>query len=107
MRKALDSTLAPLFGWSEQAIGTNGMGTALSQTKPISVRGPEHWCEPLHDWHCLGVAIYDPVTQEPVAALNVSSWEHEVPVASKELTETTEVVRQELRNRARQNSAEV
>lgn len=107
MRKAADSNLAPFFAWSEAAIGTNGMGTALSQDRPVSVRGPEHWCEGLHDWYCTGVAIHDSVTQEPVAALNISSWERDVPVDPRALTGKTGIVRQELRNRALQDATEV
>ncbi|MGH3781388.1 MAG: LytTR family transcriptional regulator DNA-binding domain-containing protein [Pseudonocardiaceae bacterium] len=107
MRKAEDSSLAPFFAWSESAVGTNGMGTALRQRGPTSVRGPEHWCEALHGWDCMGVAIYDSVTQDPVAALNVSSWECEVPVHSSALSRQTEIVRQGLRKRALQDAAEV
>lgn len=107
IRKAADSNLAPFFAWSESAIGTNGMGTALNQDRPMSVRGPEHWCEVLHDWYCTGVAIHDSVTHEPVAALNISSWQREVPVDPKVLTGKTGIVRQELRNRALQDAAEV
>lgn len=107
MRKAGDSSLAPFFAWSESAVGTNGMGTALRQRGPVSVRGPEHWCEALHGWDCMGVAIYDSVTQEPVAALNISSWECEVPVHPSALTGPTEIVRQGLRKRALQDAAEV
>jgi hypothetical protein len=55
----------------------------------------------------MGVAIYDSVTQEPVAALNISSWECEVPVHPTALTGQTEIVRQGLRKRALQDAAEV
>lgn len=107
MRKAVDSSLAPLFAWSELAVGTNGMGTALRQRGPVSVRGPEHWCEALHGWDCMGLAIYDSVTQDPVAALNISSWECEVPVHPSALTEPIKIVRQGLRKRALQDATEV
>ncbi len=107
MRQAGNSSLAPFFAWSESAVGTNGMGTAFRQRGPMSVRGPEHWCEALHGWYCMGVAIYDSVTQEPVAALNISSWECEVPVHPTALIGQTEIVRQGLRKRALQDAAEV
>ncbi|NMH99524.1 DNA-binding protein [Pseudonocardia acidicola] len=79
LRRGADSHLAPLFTWSEPATGTNGMGTALSGTGPVSVRGPEHWCAGLHDWSCTGVAIRDPVTRQPIAVLNVSFWRGDLP----------------------------
>jgi hypothetical protein len=55
----------------------------------------------------MGVAIYDSVTQDPVAALNISSWECEVPVHPSSLTGQTEIVRSGLRKRALRDAAEV
>ncbi|WP_445189134.1 LytTR family transcriptional regulator DNA-binding domain-containing protein [Pseudonocardia sp. Cha107L01] len=81
-RRATESHLAPLFTWSESATGTNGMGTALDSAYPVSVRGPEHWCESLHDWTCHGVALVDPVKAEPIAALNISFWRQDVSPAT-------------------------
>ncbi|MBN9102423.1 MAG: LytTR family transcriptional regulator DNA-binding domain-containing protein [Pseudonocardia sp.] len=69
---AADSGLAPFFNWSEAATGTNGMGTAILQDHPVVVRGPEHWCQEMHGWNCAGAAVYDAVTRDPVAALNIS-----------------------------------
>jgi sigma-54 dependent transcriptional regulator, acetoin dehydrogenase operon transcriptional activator AcoR len=100
LRRAEESNLAPFFRWSESAIGTNGMGTALSQTAPVVVRGPQHWCAALHDWYCTGLAVHDPVTGEPLGAVNVSSWRREVPVTPHQLRERTREIRRELRTRA-------
>lgn len=107
MHKAMESNLSPSFAWSEAAVGTNGMGTALAERKPLSVRGPEHWCQALHSWDCMGIAVYDWVTQDPVAALNVSSWEQEVPLQERALSAGIQVVRQGLRERAVRDAAEV
>jgi len=77
--RAADSGLAPFFDWSEAATGTNGMGTAIMQEQPVLIRGPEHWCQSMHEWNCAGVAIYDAVTQNPVAALNISlCWQDDI-----------------------------
>jgi hypothetical protein len=81
-RRATESHLAPQFTWSEPATGTNGMGTALDSAYPVSVRGPEHWRESLHDWTCHGVALVDPVTAKPIAALNISFWRQDVSPAT-------------------------
>lgn len=107
MRKATDNSLAPLFAWSEPAVGTNGMGTALSQRGPVSVRGPEHWCAALHAWDCIGIAILDPVTRSPVAALNVSSWRHGAPVTSHILVEQTRAVRKGLQYQALRDADDI
>lgn len=106
-RRAADSNLAPFFSWSESTIGTNGMGTALTQSWPTSVRGPEHWCEALHGWDCLGVGIYDSVTREAVAALNVSAWHGAVPVLPSRLTGELRIIHRGLRERARRDATEV
>lgn len=100
IRKAADSNLAPFFSWSESTTGTNGMGTALTQASPMLVRGPEHWCQALHGWSCLGMGVYDLVTQEAVAALNVSSWEGTVPISAHQIASDMRVVHDGLRRRA-------
>ncbi|WP_300012360.1 LytTR family transcriptional regulator DNA-binding domain-containing protein [Pseudonocardia sp.] len=76
-RRAAGVNLAPMFAWSECAAGTNGMGTVLGQVRPVSVRGAEHWCAPLHDWTCNAISVLDTVTGVPVAALSVSQWRRE------------------------------
>ncbi len=77
--RANDSHLAPWYCWSECAVGTNGMGTALEAHGPVLVSGPEHWCEAFHNWVCAGVAVRDVVTKEPIAVLNVSCWRTQLP----------------------------
>ena len=106
-RRAADSNLAPFFSWSESTTGTNGMGTALTQPRPMSVRGPEHWCQALHGWSCLGVAVYDLVTREAVAALNVSAWESPVPLSAHQMASEIRVVHDGLRQRAWRDAVEV
>ncbi len=52
-----DSTLAALLDrnsavvgtrWSEDAVGTNGLGTSLETIQPITIHGTEHFAEGLH-----------------------------------------------------------
>src|ERR1700760_2802004 len=76
---AAGSNLAAWSTWSEWACGTNGMGTALESHRPVMVRGPEHWCRSFQDWTCAGVAIRDVVTDDPLAVLNISCWQHPLP----------------------------
>ncbi len=102
-----ESCLAPSFGWSEQATGTNGMGTAILQRRQVSVRGPEHWCEALHGWNCTGVSLYDDVSRDPVAALNVSTWGEQVPVLGGAVAAGLDGIRAGLRAQAVQDAVEV
>jgi hypothetical protein len=82
LTRATDSNLAPWFCWSESAVGTNGMGTALEAHGPVSIRGAEHWCQAFHNWVCAGIAVRDVVTREPIAVLNISCWRSQLPAAT-------------------------
>ena len=96
-----DGRFEPQVQWPESVAGTNGMGTALLQTQPIAVRGPEHWRQDLHEWHCLGLAVYDPVTARPVGALNVSARaEERVTGLAARLAAELETARRNLRHGA-------
>lgn len=101
---AADSGLAPFSDWSEASTGTNGMGTAIMQEQPVLVRGPEHWCQSMHEWTCAGVAIYDAVTQDAVASLNISRyWNDDISPYAIGLAAETRPVRAGLREQARQD----
>ena len=69
---AAESNLAPWSAWPERTTGTNGMGTALECHELVTVQGPEHWCQGVHDGACAGVAIRDAATDKAIAVLNVS-----------------------------------
>ncbi|TGE38304.1 sigma-54-dependent Fis family transcriptional regulator [Desulfosporosinus fructosivorans] len=45
--------------WSEQAVGTNAIGTALVINKAIQISGPEHFCQSHHYWTCSGAPIHN------------------------------------------------
>lgn len=45
--------------WSEEAAGTNGVGTALELRAPVQVSGAEHYCQLVHDWTCSAAPIFD------------------------------------------------
>lgn len=96
-----DGRFEPQVRWPESVGGTNGMGTALLQTQPIAVRGPEHWRQDMHEWHCLGLAVHDPVTARPVGALNVSARaEERIAGLAARLAAELEPARRYLRYRA-------
>lgn len=46
--------------WSEQAMGTNAIGTAVSERFALSVIGAEHFCNGNTDISCSAVPIIDP-----------------------------------------------
>ncbi|SHJ94282.1 PAS domain S-box-containing protein [Clostridium cavendishii DSM 21758] len=45
--------------WSEEAVGTNAIGTALYLNKPMQTIGAEHFGSDQHSWTCSASPIYD------------------------------------------------
>ena len=58
--------------WSEDASGTNGIGTALWAGKPVFVHGTEHFCEGMNSWSCAAAPIRDPRDQGIVGVVDLS-----------------------------------
>ncbi|EJO5346779.1 sigma 54-interacting transcriptional regulator [Clostridium botulinum] len=45
--------------WTEEAVGTNAIGTSLYLDKPIQTIGAEHFCINQHLWTCSACPIHD------------------------------------------------
>ncbi|MEX3010582.1 sigma-54-dependent Fis family transcriptional regulator [Hoeflea sp. TYP-13] len=58
--------------WSEDASGTNGIGTALWAGKPVFVHGTEHFCEGMNSWSCAAAPIRDPMDQSIIGVIDLS-----------------------------------
>jgi transcriptional regulator with PAS, ATPase and Fis domain len=43
---------------TEEAIGTSGMGTALTIDQPVQIHGAEHWMQRNHCWSCNSVPVH-------------------------------------------------
>jgi len=83
--------------WSEDVIGTNGLGTALETAKPITIAGAEHYSESLHPFVCAGAPIRHPVTRRVTGVLSVTSLvEHASPLMAPTLLRLARDVEQEL-----------
>jgi hypothetical protein len=108
LARASDSNLAPWFCWSECAVGTNGVGTALEAHGPVPIRGAEHWCQAFHNWVCAGIAVRDVVSREPIAVLNISCWRSQLPASSGSwLANAVTMTQRTLKRRARDTGAEL
>lgn len=46
--------------WREEDAGTNAIGTALEDKKPVQVSGAEHYCQKHHCLTCSAAPIFDP-----------------------------------------------
>lgn len=55
-------SIAPGFVFSEDAAGTNGVGTAVEERQPAWVVGSEHYMERFQWLTCVGVPVVHPVT---------------------------------------------
>ncbi|MEU9017943.1 GAF domain-containing protein [Actinomadura sp. NPDC048394] len=61
------------FCWSEAAVGTNGIGTALATGRAEYVYATEHVAHVLHRWSCAGAPITDPDTGRVIGCIDVSA----------------------------------
>ena len=72
-RTAMDrASAAEGFDFSEQSIGTNGIGTVLVERRPVLVRGPEHYNLGLEDLTCAGTPILEPYTGRVVGSFSLA-----------------------------------
>jgi transcriptional regulator of acetoin/glycerol metabolism len=58
--------------WSEDVIGTNAIGTALAEGRPIQIHGHEHFCEAVQHWTCAAVPVSDPLGGEVLGVIDIS-----------------------------------
>ena len=61
------------FDFSEESIGTNGLGTAMQEAAAVFVRGPEHFNEALEELACAGAGIRHPSTGRLVGSLSLAA----------------------------------
>ncbi|AGT84934.1 sigma-54-dependent Fis family transcriptional regulator [Amycolatopsis mediterranei] len=66
--------LVPGFSYGEQSVGTNGIGTALEDGRPMTVFGHEHYAEHLENLACAGVPIHHPISGKKVGAVDLTCW---------------------------------
>jgi signal transduction histidine kinase len=71
--RAAEMNLVEGARFTEEADGTNGIGTALAADHAFQVFAFEHFNERHHDWVCSGAPVHDPVSGRVVALVDVSS----------------------------------
>jgi transcriptional regulator of acetoin/glycerol metabolism len=60
--------------WSEEAVGTNGPGTALATGAATHIVGAEHFCSRWQPWHCAAVPLRELSTGQILGVLDVSGF---------------------------------
>jgi DNA-binding CsgD family transcriptional regulator len=64
--------LAPGYVYAEDAVGTNGIGTALAEREPVTVEGDEHFADALTAVACAAAPITDPASGGIVGAIDLT-----------------------------------
>jgi sigma-54 dependent transcriptional regulator, acetoin dehydrogenase operon transcriptional activator AcoR len=58
--------------WTEDVVGTNGIGTALWTGEPVFVHAAEHFCAGIKSWTCAGAPIRDPFDGKIIGVVDLS-----------------------------------
>ncbi|GAA5013529.1 helix-turn-helix domain-containing protein [Kitasatospora paranensis] len=74
--------------WTEDEVGTNGIGMALRTERATSVHSAEHYLRSHHAWTCVAAPVRDPRTGRLLAVLDLSGPAHQVQPHLLRLTAT-------------------
>jgi sigma-54 dependent transcriptional regulator, acetoin dehydrogenase operon transcriptional activator AcoR len=58
--------------WSEADIGTNAIGAAMAEARPVQIHGAEHFCTEVQRWTCAAVPVHDPSDGEALGVVDIS-----------------------------------
>ncbi|MGE4482771.1 sigma-54-dependent Fis family transcriptional regulator [Acidocella sp.] len=58
--------------WAEGSIGTNAIGTALSEKRAVQILGAEHFCEDVQRWSCAATPVHHPRDGELLGVIDIS-----------------------------------
>ena len=58
--------------WTEGAVGTNAIGTALAEDAPVQIFSAEHFVRSHHVWTCTACPVHDPRSGELLGVVDVS-----------------------------------
>lgn len=72
-RRLVRLGLEPGGQWSEAMAGTNAIGTALADGRPLQLMAAEHFCEGWQSLTCTASPVRDPRTGEIVGALDITA----------------------------------
>ncbi|MDP4125748.1 MAG: sigma-54-dependent Fis family transcriptional regulator [Bacillota bacterium] len=72
-KKLKNLRFEPGADWSEEVAGTNAIGTALIEGRPVQVFSAEHYCQGWHPWICSAAPIRDPFSNQIIGVLNITA----------------------------------
>ena len=88
LEQAARVALKPGHSWSEAVMGTNAIGTALAEQRPVSVIGEEHYLDRNKFLTCVATPIHAP-TGGVLGILDVSTSARLTQVHAQALLQTT------------------
>jgi transcriptional regulator of acetoin/glycerol metabolism len=59
--------------WSERWAGTNAIGTSIFLKQPVQIFSSEHFAHGCHEWVCSSAPILEPLTNELLGVINLST----------------------------------
>jgi transcriptional regulator of acetoin/glycerol metabolism len=78
MRRLDHVSIEPGSVYSEEVVGTNGLGTALETRRVVEVRGPEHYADELCELTCVGTPVRNPISRRIEGAINIACRNRDV-----------------------------
>jgi transcriptional regulator of acetoin/glycerol metabolism len=72
LQKAELMNFVPGADWSEEAAGTNAIGTCIAIRQPIQIFSYEHFCEGCHPWICSSAPILDPFSGQLLGVVDLT-----------------------------------
>ncbi|MCE3554450.1 hypothetical protein LWC33_23710 [Pseudonocardia sp. RS11V-5] len=83
--------------FSEDIIGTNGLGTAVELGRVVRVDGREHYADILGEFTCVGVPIRDPLARRMIGVLDITcAADHDNKLITLLATQTAEKIEQSM-----------
>jgi transcriptional regulator of acetoin/glycerol metabolism len=58
--------------WSEADIGTNAIGAAMAEARPVQIHGAEHFCADIQRWTCAAAPVRHPLDGEILGVVDIS-----------------------------------
>jgi transcriptional regulator of acetoin/glycerol metabolism len=85
------------FVFAEDAVGTNGLGTAIELGRTTRIDGHEHYVDELVRFTCVGVPILDPLGRRPLGVLDVTcATDHDNALVTLVAEQTARSIEQRL-----------
>ena len=97
LREAEKMNFTVGMDWSENAAGTNAIGTCIVTQNPIQIFSAEHFCQGCHPWTCSSAPIIHPFTKEVIGVIDFTGfWEDAQPHTLGLAVSTAQVIEKQL-----------